>query len=143
MAQSTVPEDPADVDQLRAAGREIRALMREAAEAGARLVLVPRGRARLPGQARGRRAAGRVHEVGRLEPRRWAVLREEAVAVAALAGELALWTVFGSLHPLTAPNRPHNDLYVVSDQGRLVARYDKRFLSNTELSYLYTRAPTR
>ncbi|MGW3046272.1 hypothetical protein ACWC9T_41345 [Kitasatospora sp. NPDC001159] len=54
--------------------------------------------------------------------------------IAALAGELGLWTVFGSLHLLTPPRRPHNSLYVVSDHGDLVARYDKRFLSNTELS---------
>ncbi|MEV0537449.1 carbon-nitrogen hydrolase family protein [Kitasatospora sp. NPDC050463] len=33
---------------------------------------------------------------------------------------------------------PTTGLYVISDQGRLVARYDKRFLSHTELSYLYT-----
>ncbi|MFE4263411.1 carbon-nitrogen hydrolase family protein [Streptomyces sp. NPDC056883] len=38
----------------------------------------------------------------------------------------------------------HRDLaaqptqFVVSDRGELVARYDKRFLSHTEVSYLYT-----
>ncbi len=58
--------------------------------------------------------------------------------IAALAGQLGLWTVFGSIHPLTPPHRPHNSLYIVSDRGRLVARYDKRFLSDTELSYLYS-----
>ncbi|MFE5859672.1 carbon-nitrogen hydrolase family protein [Streptomyces virginiae] len=67
----------------------------------------------------------------------WDVLREEAESITALAGELGLWTVFGSIHPLTPPNRPHNSLYIVSDQGRLVARYDKRFLSHTEVSFLY------
>ncbi len=58
--------------------------------------------------------------------------------IAALAEQLGLWTVFGSIHPLTPPHRPHNSLYIVSDRGRLVARYDKRFLSDTELSYLYS-----
>lgn len=138
VAQSTVPEDPADVDQLRAAGREIRALLREAAAAGARLVQFPEGAIVYPGKhVVAQRPDGSMGPAdwSRAE---WGVLREEAVAVAALAGELGLWAVFGSLHPLTAPNRPHNSLYVVSDQGRLVARYDKRFLSNTELSYLYT-----
>ena len=138
VAQSTVPEDPADVDRLRAAGREIRALMREAAAAGARLVQFPEGAIVYPGKhvvAQRPDGSMRPADWSRAQ---WGVLREEAVAVAALAGELGLWTVFGSLHPLTAPNRPHNSLYVVSDQGRLVARYDKRFLSNTELSYLYT-----
>ncbi|MGW0897955.1 carbon-nitrogen hydrolase family protein, partial [Streptomyces goshikiensis] len=71
----------------------------------------------------------------------WDVLREEAESIAPLAGELGLWIVFGSIHPLTPPNRPHNSLYIVSDQGRLVTRYDKRFLSHTEVSLLY--APGR
>jgi predicted amidohydrolase len=39
---------------------------------------------------------------------------------------------------LSGPNRPHNSLYVVSDQGAVVERYDKRFLSHTEVRFLYT-----
>ncbi|CAM5231329.1 hypothetical protein GCM10010329_63330 [Streptomyces spiroverticillatus] len=68
----------------------------------------------------------------------WDVLREEAESIAVLAGEFGLWTVFGSVHPLTSPYRPHNSLYVVSDRGQMVARYDKRFLSHTEVSFLYS-----
>ncbi|MFE4336056.1 nitrilase-related carbon-nitrogen hydrolase, partial [Streptomyces sp. NPDC056831] len=44
----------------------------------------------------------------------------------------------GGLRLNPPPHRPHNSLYVVSDEGALAARYDKRYLSNTELSYLYT-----
>ncbi|GGV39297.1 hypothetical protein GCM10010495_65810 [Kitasatospora herbaricolor] len=138
MAQSTVPEDPRDQAAIRGAGEEIRALMVEAAGAGARLVQFPEGALVYPDK----------HVVaagpdGTLTPvdgsgAAWDVLREEAQRIAALAGELSLWTVFGSLHPLTPPARPHNSLYVVSDEGQLVTRYDKRYLSNTELSYLYT-----
>jgi len=68
----------------------------------------------------------------------WEVLREEAEAVAELAGQLGLWTVLGSIHPLTAPLRPHNSLYVISDTGQLVGRYDKPRLSNTESRFLYS-----
>ena len=68
----------------------------------------------------------------------WDVLREEAESIADLAGRLGLWVAFGSIHPLTPPNRPHNSLYVVSDRGQLVTRYDKRFLSNTEVSFMYS-----
>ena len=46
--------------------------------------------------------------------------------------------MLGSVHPLTAPNRPHNSLYVISGDGRLRTRYDERFLSATKLAYLYT-----
>jgi predicted amidohydrolase len=138
VAQSTVPEDPTDRGALRAAGQEIRALMAEAATAGVRLVQFPEGALTYP--SKHVMAAG---PDGKLVPADWSraawdVLREEAEAITALAGRLGLWTVFGSLHPLTPPNRPHNSLYVVSDQGQLVARYDKRFLSHTEVSYLYS-----
>lgn len=138
VAQSTVPEDPTDRGALRAAGQEIRALMTEAAAAGAQLVQFPEGAITYP--SKHVMAAG---PDGKLVPADWSraawdVLREEAESIAALAGELRLWTAFGSLHPLTPPNRPHNSLFVVSDHGDLVARYDKRFLSHTEVSYLYT-----
>ncbi|WP_371476684.1 carbon-nitrogen hydrolase family protein [Kitasatospora sp. NBC_00315] len=138
VAQSTVPEDPGDRGAVRAAGEEIRALMVEAAGAGARLVQFPEGALVYP-----HKRVVAAGPDGTLAPADWSgagweVLREEAERIAALAGELGLWTVFGSLHPLTPPARPHNSLYVVSDQGRLVDRYDKRYLSHTELSYLYT-----
>jgi deaminated glutathione amidase len=35
--------------------------------------------------------------------------------------------VLGSAHRLTYPHKPHNSLYVISDAGRLIERYDKRF----------------
>jgi predicted amidohydrolase len=49
-----------------------------------------------------------------------------------------MWVVLGSAHPLTPPHRPHNSLYVISDQGEIVARYDKRFCSNTEITRFYS-----
>ncbi|MEU0350883.1 carbon-nitrogen hydrolase family protein [Streptomyces sp. NPDC006237] len=138
MAQSTVPEDPTDRGALRAAGQEIRALMVEAAEAGARLVQFPEGAVTYP--SKHVMAAGPAGELVPADWSRaaWDVLREEAESITVLAGRLGLWTVFGSIHPLTPPNRPHNSLYVVSGRGQLVARYDKRFLSHTEVSYLYS-----
>lgn len=138
VAQSTVPEDPTDRGALRAAGQEIRALMVEAAEAGARLVQFPEGAVTYP--SKHVMAAGPAGELVPADWSRaaWDVLREEAESITVLAGRLGLWTVFGSIHPLTPPNRPHNSLYIVSDRGQLVARYDKRFLSHTEVSYLYS-----
>ncbi|MFD0636199.1 carbon-nitrogen hydrolase family protein [Catenulispora yoronensis] len=68
----------------------------------------------------------------------WPELRAQADAIAADARELGLWVVFGAPHRLTGSRRPHNSLYVVSDTGDLVTRYDKRFLSNTEITNLYT-----
>lgn len=138
VAQSTVPEDPTDPGNLRTSGEEIRRLMRQASDAGARLVQFPEGAITYPSKyvmssgAPGTVAAADWSRVP------WDVVRGEAETIADLAGELGLWVAFGSIHPLTPPHRPHNSLYVVSDQGRLVGRYDKRYLSNTEVSYMYT-----
>jgi predicted amidohydrolase len=66
------------------------------------------------------------------------VLKQELKATATLARELKLWTVVGSVHRLSAPNRPHNSMYVISDKGSVVTRYDERLLSNTKISYMYT-----
>jgi deaminated glutathione amidase len=59
----------------------------------------------------------------------WDRLAAAHSAVAELAGELGLWVVVGSAHPLHPPHRPHNSLYVIDDLGRVVERYDKRFCS--------------
>jgi predicted amidohydrolase len=68
----------------------------------------------------------------------WAVVRDELEQVMALAGELEMWVVLGSAHPLTPPHWPHNSLYVISDQGELVNRFDKRYCSNTEITRFYS-----
>ena len=44
-----------------------------------------------------------------------------------LARELKIWAVIGSTHRLTGKHKPHNSLYIISDKGALVDRYDKRF----------------
>jgi deaminated glutathione amidase len=65
----------------------------------------------------------------------WALLREETLGILALAGELRLWVVLGSTHPLTEPNPPHNSLYLISPEGRIVNRYDKRFCTPGDLDH--------
>jgi predicted amidohydrolase len=137
-AQVVVREDPGDSGQLRQSGRDVRELMRQASQAGARIIHFPEGASCSP-HKRIMSAAGPA-EVGPADWNRadWPALREELAATARLAGELRLWTVLGSVHPLTPPHRPHNSLYVLSDQGELVTRYDERLLSNTKLSFMYT-----
>jgi predicted amidohydrolase len=138
VAQTIVPEDPTDPGVLRESGAQVRALMREAAAAGAHLAQFPEGAITYPGKrVMSSAGPGRVAEAdwSRVD---WGVMHEQAGQVAALAGELGIWTVFGSLHPLTPPRRPHNSLYVITPQGTLLTRYDKRYLSNTEISWMYT-----
>jgi deaminated glutathione amidase len=59
----------------------------------------------------------------------WEALRQATDDIARLAAELGIWVVLGSAHRLTGAHKPHNSLYVISDSGRLIDRYDKRFCS--------------
>jgi predicted amidohydrolase len=137
-AQVVVCEDPRDSDRLRRSGRDVRELMRQARRAGARIIHFPEGTTCSP-HKRIMSVTGPA-EVGPADWDRadWQVLRAELAAIARLAAGLRLWTVLGSVHPLTPPHRPHNSMYVISDAGELVTRYDERLLSNTKLSFMYT-----
>ena len=57
----------------------------------------------------------------------WEAVSAAMEEIMELSGELGLWVVVGSNHPLSGRHKPHNSLYVVSDRGRLVNRYDKMF----------------
>lgn len=138
VAQTPVREDPRDVDALRESGRQVRALMREASTRGARIVHFPEGAICFPHKLV--MSVDGPDAVGPADWNRcqWPVLQAELTAIIELAGELRLWTVIASVHRLTEPNRPHNSLYVISDRGEVVTRYDERLLSNTKVSYMYS-----
>jgi deaminated glutathione amidase len=59
----------------------------------------------------------------------WAGLAEATSMLAEHARRLGIWLVAGSAHRLSGAHRPHNSLYVISDSGEFVERYDKRFCS--------------
>jgi predicted amidohydrolase len=129
VAQTTFFNDPGNVSELRASGLEMRSLMREARQAGARVLHFPEGTTCSPNKrimsVSGPRTIGPA-EWSRFE---WTALREELDATRELARELGLWTIFGSVHQLTQPHRPHNSLYIVSDLGQTVLkRSDHRVL---------------
>jgi predicted amidohydrolase len=62
----------------------------------------------------------------------WKLLKEKTLEIIALAGQLNIWVVLGSSHQLTEPNKPHNSLYLISPEGKLVDRYDKRFCTGAD-----------
>ena len=138
VAQSTVREDPTDVDGLRASAAGVRRFMKDAADAGARLVHFPEGAICFPSKYVMSELG--PDEVGPSDWTKasWTVMQEELDRIIALSGELGIWTVIASVHQLPAPTRPHNSAYVVSDQGKVVARYDERTLSTTKITYMYT-----
>jgi predicted amidohydrolase len=114
--------------EARRNGERVRELMRDAASGGARLVQFPEGA--LSGYAR--------HQIQDWSEVDWPAIRDELRAIATLAAELHVWVVLGSAHPLSPPNWPHNSLYVISDEGQVVARYDKRMCSATETFHFYS-----
>ena len=65
----------------------------------------------------------------------WDGLKAKTLAIMELAGKLGLWVVLGSSHRLTAPNRPHNSLYLIGPDGKLAGRYDKRFCTTLDLNH--------
>lgn len=65
----------------------------------------------------------------------WDFLRAETKKITALAAELNIWVVLGSSHQLTEPNKPHNSLYLINPDGKIVDRYDKRFCIGNEMPH--------
>src|SRR5579863_9740614 len=138
VAQTIVPDDPRDPESLRETGHEIRRLMREAHRRGATLIQFSEGATCSPNKRLMSSTGPKNIGPADWDHFEWGVLRDELDRIRKLAGELGLWTVIGAIHLLTHPNRPHNSLYVISDQGALITRYDERMLSQTKLSFMYT-----
>jgi predicted amidohydrolase/lysophospholipase L1-like esterase len=65
----------------------------------------------------------------------WKRQRDELESILTLAKELRLWVVLGSSHRLMGKHKPHNSLYVVSPEGKIVNRYDKRFCTTGDLKH--------
>jgi predicted amidohydrolase len=70
-----------------------------------------------------------------LEGFKWAELHNLTDSVTALAKKLNIWVILGSLHKLSGTNKPHNSLYVITPEGKILDRYDKRFCTGTDLQY--------
>src|SRR5512134_1853384 len=86
--------------------RHIKAMMRKAKAAGAELVQFTEGA--LSGYGR---KVLTPFEQWRAED--WAALRAASDEVARPTGELKLWVLVGSVHPLEDERRPHNCLYLI------------------------------
>lgn len=63
----------------------------------------------------------------------WHLLKAKTLEIMDLAAKLGVWVVLGSSHPLTAPHKPHNSLYLISPEGKLAGRYDKRFCTSLDI----------
>lgn len=124
-AQSVVSGDIAEN------GRVIRALIQEAVSAGARLITFCEGA--LSGYAK-----MQLPTPQDWPDFDWETQERELRAIAETCGRLGIFAAIGGAHRLGHGAPPHNSLYVFSDWGSLLTRYDKRFLSNSELGGWYT-----
>lgn len=108
--------------EIEANAGHIVALMREAAEKDADVVHF--SECALSGYAN--------VDFSSFEGYNWDFLKEKTLEIMVLAGQLNIWVVLGSSHRLTEPNKPHNSLYLISPEGKLVDRYDKRFCTGID-----------
>ena len=117
------------------AGVRVRSQMTQAAQADARIVQFPEGTLSYPSKEL---ISTDCPQIGEADWRKldWGALRGELASIADASRDLGLWTVVGAPHRLSDGRRPHNSLYVFSDRGQLVTRYDKRCLSTTEIAYM-------
>ncbi|AQT67456.1 (R)-stereoselective amidase [Anaerohalosphaera lusitana] len=77
--------------------------------------------------------AGVDHET--LEGFDWEHLRDRTRAIMELAKEKQVWVALGSMHELSAGNKPHNCMYLIGPDGKIHDRYDKRFCTEIELPF--------
>ena len=70
-----------------------------------------------------------------LEEFDWYQLRHHTHRILEKAGQLDLWVLLGSTHRLSEENAPHNSLYLISPDGKMVDRYDKRFCTSGDLKH--------
>ena len=77
-------------------------------------------------------------QLGKYQDINFPAIRIEIEKIKSLCKQLKICTVFGSAHQLSNGNKPHNSLYIISNNGEIVNRYDKRRCSNNELNNWYT-----
>lgn len=108
--------------------REIAAMVAMAAKKGARLLHLPEGA--LSGYIK--------TQIKSWDEVDWALIDQQIDLLCCEAKRHAIWLVVGCNRRLPFPYRPCNSLLVISDKGEILAGYDKRFISATELKHWYT-----
>lgn len=63
----------------------------------------------------------------------WDKLRAHTQEIMSLAKEHTIWVVLGSAHYLSDDEKPTNCLYIISNEGRIVDRYDKSMCTGGDL----------
>lgn len=67
----------------------------------------------------------------------WDTLRAQTQEIMALAKKHAIWVILGSAHYISPDEKPTNCLYIISDKGKIIDRYDKSMCTTSDLK-VYT-----
>ncbi len=65
----------------------------------------------------------------------WDDLRAETYDIMSLAQKHNIWVILGSAHYISVNEKPLNCLYIISNEGKIVDRYDKSMLTGGDLKY--------
>jgi predicted amidohydrolase len=65
----------------------------------------------------------------------WETLRRETYDIMSLAKENNVWVILGSAHYLSENDKPMNCLYIISNEGKIMGRYDKSMLTRGDAKY--------
>ena len=65
----------------------------------------------------------------------WETLKQETYEIMSLAKENNIWVVLGSAHYLSDDEKPLNCLYIISNEGKIIGRYDKSMLTDGDVDY--------
>jgi predicted amidohydrolase len=65
----------------------------------------------------------------------WEELRAQTQQIMSLAREHRIWVILGSAHYISEDEKPLNCLYIISNEGKIVDRYDKSMLTGGDLKY--------
>ena len=65
----------------------------------------------------------------------WDGLRAQTHDIMSLAREHRIWVILGSAHYISENEKPLNCLYIISDEGKIVDRYDKSMLTGGDLKF--------
>jgi predicted amidohydrolase len=65
----------------------------------------------------------------------WETLRQATYKIMSLAKEKNIWVILGSAHYLSENDKPLNCLYIISNEGKIVGRYDKSMLTRGDANY--------
>ena len=65
----------------------------------------------------------------------WDDLRAETYDIMSLAQKYNIWVILGSAHYISENEKPLNCLYIISNEGKIIDRYDKSMLTGGDLNY--------